>query len=132
MKTHMAMWTVGPSRPMEAPATMPMSTAATLTAMVRTEKSGRRLRRLLPRLYAEGGAQGLETGPQDCAVLLVSPGSQALQVIAALCKLAGISPQQAKNLAADAPMFVLDGIDRAKAEEAKKTLAGLGAAAEVW
>jgi ribosomal protein L7/L12 len=47
-------------------------------------------------------------------------------------KLAGLGPQQAKELVADAPVIVLEGVSRAKAEAAKNLLAGHGAAVEIW
>lgn len=98
----------------------------------------RRLRRILPRLFEAGGAE--EPAPKryprleqtEFSVLLVSAGSQVLQVIAMAGKLAGLPPQQAKELVADAPVFVLEGVPRAKTEVAKNLLTGLGAAIEVW
>ncbi len=64
-------------------------------------------------------------------VVLVSAGSQKIQVIKEVRSLTSLGLKEAKDLVDNAPKPVLEGVDKETAEKAKEALEGVGATVEL-
>ena len=83
---------------------------------------------------AGGDAGGGEPAEEktEFDVVLTSAGDKKIQVIKALREIAtGLGLKEAKDLADNAPKTVLEGVDKAAADEAKEKLEAAGGGVEV-
>ncbi len=83
-------------------------------------------------MAAAGGAAAEEAEEQtEFAVVLASAGDKKIQVIKEVRGLTGLGLKEAKDLVESAPAPILEGVDKAKADEAKAQLEAAGATIEL-
>ncbi len=78
---------------------------------------------------ADGGAAAEEKTSFD--VVLKSAGAAKLQVVKAVKEACGLGLKEAKDMVDGAPSTLKEGVDKAAAEELKKTLEAAGAEVEL-
>ncbi len=80
---------------------------------------------------AAGGEGAGEEEQTSFDVILTAAGDQKIQVIKAVRELTSLGLKEAKEVVDGAPKAVLEGVDKAKAEEAKSRLEEAGAGVEI-
>ncbi len=80
---------------------------------------------------AAGGEAAVEEEKDSFDVVLTTVGNQKIQVIKAVRELTSLGLKEAKEVVDSAPKAVLEGVDKAKAEEAKSKLEDAGAVVEL-
>jgi large subunit ribosomal protein L7/L12 len=81
---------------------------------------------------AAGGGEAAPAEEKDSFdVVLIGAGDKKIQVIKVVRELTSLGLKEAKDLVDGAPKAVLEGVDKAKAEEAKTKLEDAGAAIEL-
>ena len=80
---------------------------------------------------AGGGEAAAAEEKDSFDVVLASAGDKKIQVIKEVRGLTGLGLKEAKDLVESAPKAVLEGVDKAKAEEAKGQLEEAGATVEL-
>lgn len=81
---------------------------------------------------AGGGADAGAAEEKDSFdVILANAGDQKIQVIKAVRELTSLGLKEAKEVVDGAPKPVLEGVDKAKADEAKSKLEDAGATVEL-
>lgn len=80
---------------------------------------------------AAGGEAAAEAEKDSFDVVLTSAGDQKIQVIKAVRELTSLGLKEAKEVVDGAPKAVLEGVDKAKADEAKTKLEDAGASVEL-
>lgn len=80
---------------------------------------------------AGGGEAAAEEEQTAFDVVLTATGDQKIQVIKAVRELTSLGLKEAKEVVDGAPKPVLEGVDKAKADEAKSKLEDAGATVEV-
>ncbi len=78
-----------------------------------------------------GGAAEAQEEKTEFDVILKEIGGQKLQVIKEIRALLGLGLKEAKEAVDKAPNTIASGVDKAKAEEIKQKLEGLGAKVEI-
>ena len=79
---------------------------------------------------AAGGAEE-DAGSDTVDVVLKSAGDKKIQVLKAVREITGLGLKEAKDLVDSAPKAVKEGLEKAEAEEIKKTLEAQGAEIEL-
>jgi len=77
------------------------------------------------------GEAAVEEEQTSFDVMLTATGDKKIQVIKVVRELTGLGLKEAKDLVDGAPTKVLEGVDKAKAEEAKTKLEDQGAGVEL-
>jgi len=77
------------------------------------------------------GEAAVEEEQTSFDVMLTATGDKKIQVIKVVRELTGLGLKEAKDLVDGAPTKVLEGVDKAKAEEAKTKLEEQGAGVEL-
>ena len=80
---------------------------------------------------AAGDAGGAVEEQTEFNVMMTSFGENKVAVIKAVRGLTGLGLKEAKGMVESAPVAVIEGVDKAEAEEVKKTLEEAGAAVEL-
>jgi large subunit ribosomal protein L7/L12 len=80
---------------------------------------------------AGGGDAAAEEEKDSFDVVLTSAGDKKIQVIKEVRGLTSLGLKEAKELVEGAPKAILEGVDKAAAEEAKDKLEGAGASVEL-
>lgn len=78
-----------------------------------------------------GGEGAAEEEKTSFDVVLLAAGDQKIQVIKAVRELTSLGLKEAKEVVDGAPKPVLEGVDKAKADEAKSKLEDAGASVEL-
>jgi large subunit ribosomal protein L7/L12 len=78
-----------------------------------------------------GGAVAAVEEKTDFNVVLTDAGANKVSVIKAVREITGLGLKEAKDAVEAAPKAILEGADKAKAEEAKKKLEEAGAKVEL-
>lgn len=78
-----------------------------------------------------GGEAAAAEEQTEFSVMLTSAGEKKIQVIKEVRGLTGLGLKEAKDLVESAPVAVLEGADKAKADEAKAKLEEAGATIEL-
>jgi large subunit ribosomal protein L7/L12 len=80
---------------------------------------------------AGGADAGEDNGSDTVDVILKSAGDKKIQVLKAVREITGLGLKEAKDLVDSAPKAVKEGVEKAEAEELKKTLEEQGAEIEL-
>ena len=80
---------------------------------------------------AAGDAGGAAAEQTEFNVMMTSFGENKVSVIKAVRGITGLGLKEAKGMVESAPVAVKEGVEKAEAEEVKKTLEEAGAAVEL-
>jgi large subunit ribosomal protein L7/L12 len=78
-----------------------------------------------------GDAGAVDAGPSTVSVVLTGCGDKKIQVLKAVREITGLGLKEAKEIVDNVPKVIKEDIEKAEAEEIKKTLVEQGAQVEI-